>query len=1304
MAVIFQEHKLGSLTSLGTQVTLAATYTINIWVKNVTLPGQEWANLFQQTSGWKYVLDANYGAIGTGAAPRLAAGASSPLQVADTWHLVSAVYDGSIMEYYVNGVSIGSITPASPPTEIDVLNGPAGQEFAAEVKDMRVYSGVATASEILVSFNNGDGDLLPLALTDGLVAKYPLDTDAIATVGLYNGTASNVTFSSAGSKSFATLNGTNSEILLDQSIGDIWGSDASISLWVKTTATSGMIFMAREAYSGSSQSYMPLEMQSDGSARLPIWRSKQGVTATQPTWAATVINNDQWHNLTIVRSATTLSLYVDGTLEGTLTNVQNDFISNVPVRVGSYSASSGSPGNFFAGEVDDVRIWSRALSTADTATLFAAGAEAAVTTIDLDVAQFDAYGDTWNGGSLTISDANGVTILATTGPADGITSPAGLTETISVVEGIYTYTMDPGSYPSENSATITDQYGTLLASLVGGSGTGTFVVSLPVSTITPVLSVSSGEITVSATINSEATTAGATQWAYSLSALGAVGQPHGGTLVALGASATVTPGSVGVHTVYVAAVDTAGNVVVDNSDTIDNSPTVSVEIVKTDSYDDSWDGTFLVITHVGTSNIIYNETLAAGVSPLTIPLDLLYGDYTWALVGGGWIAEHTLSITLASDGSVLASSIAGAPSDGAFTVSAPAASITPATSVLGAAITVSATVNAVATAEGAANWSASLTGFGAVGATIDGAKALTTIGVDAALTAPSGGSHTVYAAVVDAAGVILAKADASVSIFISQLNVGDDIILMSYLEHPSLSPTGTHDQMTDDDGDLFWGPFYIGDLTIKSLSINSQDPDTIVTDVIFDNGSGGDLDLGALVIELIKKYNLNLLSGDQASDGAFFQSVVDGTAGINAHQLLGWDAEGTSTLMFPTVGGHYAEYDAMLYGTQIEEVPPGSGYIAGPNGNSFVGIIEAGEEAPAQDPVSYFKWKWYTTDWSGLNGGRMTLTSSLGSETLSPVVSYDTNGVWAESAVFTLPQDSYTWSVNQHSIRSNDYGYLKLVEVDSGGVELREVVYVWAKQTRMFLDGTAWPNQVYAGDFSAPETIIYNWTHGELSNIVKYVNGYDAASNRSHMYLKNDGGDTVVYFTPDLETWSSFGTYDVGAHSIEGAPVCAAYGTGGRVLIGTSTGCVYLVQLNEVSVPTSFTKVHDNGGMRINQVHFGVTSDAWLLEYDEKVYTMPAEGGALSLRMSIPAGSFVIDFSQADDATCIIIRKADYSFATYIALPGWATIHDESVMRAIFTSLGVSDINYNYSLDKWTAADNNYNVIETDQIVDWLLS
>ena len=354
MAVIFQEHKLGSLTSLGTQVTLAATYTINIWVKNVTLPGQEWANLFQQTSGWKYVLDANYGAIGTGAAPRLAAGASSPLQVADTWHLVSAVYDGSIMEYYVNGVSIGSITPASPPSVIDVLNGPAGQEFAAEVKDMRVYSGVATASEILVSFNNGDGDLLPLTLTDGLVAKYALD-DATESVSSNDLSASGtVSYGVDGSHTAAEF---ASGELESANVIDLTGP-ATVSFWGKTGTPYSYFGNTYSSFlrwgtSGLSTSYFDFYLL-NGKIRA-YHKSSGGASDNR----GTVNVPAGWNHYAMTIDPTTGSkiIYLNGVAQ-TLTGTGFSGAFAAPQKIFLGNISNGNAAfRLNGGKMDDTRAW-----------------------------------------------------------------------------------------------------------------------------------------------------------------------------------------------------------------------------------------------------------------------------------------------------------------------------------------------------------------------------------------------------------------------------------------------------------------------------------------------------------------------------------------------------------------------------------------------------------------------------------------------------------------------------------------------------------------------------------------------------------------------------------------------------------------------------------------------------------------------------------------------------------------------------------------------------------------------------------
>ena len=161
---------------------------------------------------------------------------------------------------------------------------------------------------------------------------------------------------------------------MDQSVGDLWASDASWSMWFKTSATApaegDFLYMVRESYSSSSQSYLAVALQPAGNVTA-VLRNKAGGWATNPTWAATVVNDDQWHQLTFVREGTSLHLYIDGSLEGSLTNISGTFLSNVPVRIGSYSAGSSSPSKWFDGQIDDMRMWDRALGADEVSTLYA---------------------------------------------------------------------------------------------------------------------------------------------------------------------------------------------------------------------------------------------------------------------------------------------------------------------------------------------------------------------------------------------------------------------------------------------------------------------------------------------------------------------------------------------------------------------------------------------------------------------------------------------------------------------------------------------------------------------------------------------------------------------------------------------------------------------------------------------------------------------------------------------------------------------------------------------------------------------
>ena len=1683
------------------------TWTISQWVKTSATSGrQDFFSKWYQSNGnyatiamgidggvlKAYYRGNNKNSIGIMTGPSIANG---------EWHHIVYVKDSSEVRIYVDGSEVDQAAfSGTIPSTADVVLGAwdgsilgyaKDHYFEGFMDDVRFYDRAMTTDEVAYWHTETTVENI------GIMSRYTFDDgDVVDSVGSADGTASSVTFETLLSRTAATFGGSGGIDIphtADQGFG---GTATTVSAWFKTTQTD-QGYAVLKGYGGGNNEMWLIAINEDGgpaNKAMFYWRNRaQNVIKLHST---SDINDGAWHHIVTVRDGGNLSLYVDGALEAFSTGATGTFDPTQAMRLGKWDHDSHSAGTFYVGSMDDVIIYNEALNASAVADLYANTTVVHTPSNDVALSVFtaDAWGDTWNGNVLSILDANGAVVATSNGPASGVKAPAGLTESASVPNNAdYTWTLGGGSYMNEVQFSITHPDGTVLVNVTNGQTTsaGSFTVGTPV--VEPTIDATvdsfvSDEITLSVSMNpyGESVAAG---WSYRLDDGYVVGQPHGGTVVAMGQTAaiSVTPGET---TIYVASIDSNANVLAVNSVT-QNTVVVSIAINKSDSYGDGWNGAAFTMTD-SNGAVVVNETLTSGgkPGPVTVNVQLAAGTYDYALSAGSYPGEVFMTVVNTDSSETLIDiPVGGAPASGQVIISPAQASVTLSATSGFEAIYVSATPNQQALDDGATQWA--LLGsdtFGDVGTTIDPAIPLSDLANMAYIYTSTEDALTGYAAIVDSSGLILAKSSVSGQAMINQLSVGQEMVLMAVLApmfldgNNSLAGVGTIPSTLSDGNNLdpSWqfGPFYLGDLQVSSYGTITtdfgSDYDTgsgLLIPADFNDGMGGTGSaelVGKMVKDLIRKLDLHQLDGDLAPYGAIFQSVLAGSD-KDATKLI--DPE-QSSLMMKQPGGGYVEssqykmchevgelgigegirnmtipdqlllldnrdsdYDDAVDPSAIKGVlAPADSVISGqasvssgevtmsasvgefaqaqgavgwvylldqsvgdvgqttsetvislgsdavftpsPAGyTAYVAAVDASGVIMATDsfvfdttPMRLVKWKWYTTDWSGLNGGRMTLTDSLGADTMSPVVGYDTNGAWHEGDIFELREDVYSWEVNEHSIRASDQGHLKLVEVDSQGAEIREIIYVWALQTRMHKDGTSWPNQEFSGQFALPEDTVdpvltllgdasmtvytggqfvdpgysvsdnldpapvvtvsghesiavseawiastpqdgapvingdlltfdnpnwfdhtvhkstnipsseeawevvvefdnysaynnhsynaldlrlfntsgvgylnvylgnagglgahagykdgdnmqqqafspiglissgalkiarengnfkfyysldkvsftliqqfpvttadvlgnvfgtddlqislrakdaavdvtdfsrtdmpygaqqgnytitysasdfsgnvhalqrtvsvvpetYEWHHGnQLTDIVKYLHGYDADGERSHMYLKDDDGLTVLYFTPDLETFASFTSYDVDQHFIEGAPVCAAYGPAGKVLLGTSTGCVYLIQVGTLSVPQSFTKVHDNGGMRINQVHFGATSNAWLIEYNEEVHTMPAEGGILTMRMSIPAGSFVLDFAQADDATSIIIRKADYSFATYIAMPGWATIHDESAMRAIFSSLGVTNVDYDYALDRWTAADDDYNVIATDQIIDWLLS
>ena len=142
----------------------------------------------------------------------------------------------------------------------------------------------------------------------------------------------------------------------------------ALSAWVKVPqgVTQGNIVHISSAPDGSGWCIPFLRMQNDVFAATS-WDTTNGANGEEDAVGSTQAQSDQWYQvLTSWDSVNGLRLFVDGSLEATTPQADYD-ASGVPmyVSVGMGSGACSEDQGYLYGDVDDVRIYSRALTPSD---------------------------------------------------------------------------------------------------------------------------------------------------------------------------------------------------------------------------------------------------------------------------------------------------------------------------------------------------------------------------------------------------------------------------------------------------------------------------------------------------------------------------------------------------------------------------------------------------------------------------------------------------------------------------------------------------------------------------------------------------------------------------------------------------------------------------------------------------------------------------------------------------------------------------------------------------------------------------
>lgn len=210
-------------------------------------------------------------------------------------------------------------------------------------------------------------------LSNGLVGEFLFNgnfTD-YSPVGI-NGTSTTVVADvghdgiSNGSYSF---NGTNSSINFGTDNRGVTGT-VTMACYVKTTSTAFVPIIYKYDWTNDRGYHILMGNEGNPSMAGTVRVSgRQGVGAYRQSGASIVaINDGQWHCLVGVVTPTTWSIYIDGALASQTTYSAGNTISNsAPLLIGlNYNVN---PLRYFDGEIDDVRLWNRALSAAEISSL-----------------------------------------------------------------------------------------------------------------------------------------------------------------------------------------------------------------------------------------------------------------------------------------------------------------------------------------------------------------------------------------------------------------------------------------------------------------------------------------------------------------------------------------------------------------------------------------------------------------------------------------------------------------------------------------------------------------------------------------------------------------------------------------------------------------------------------------------------------------------------------------------------------------------------------------------------------------------
>jgi len=342
------------------------------WRFTTATPPANWNTTGFNDSGWS----TGNGGFGTAGTP--GAVIRTTWNTADIWqrrtfnpgsltaaqrsNLVLRLHHDEAAEVFINGVLAASVSGFTTSYAFTPMSTAARNAVNANSNNvLAVHCHQTTGGQYI---DTGIFTVVPPSGGNDLVASYAFENNASDGTGNgFNGTiVNNPTFLTGHSGLAINLNGTNQFVQLPRTIQDSF----TISFWVRTTttgATGAQWWVGRGLVDGE-----VANVTNDFGVSLVGSRVAFGVGNPDTTiQSSSNVNDGAWHHVVVTRNAATgaMVLYFDGAAQATATGPTGTRSAPATLRVGSLQTNL----NFFAGQIDEVRLYSAALTAAQVAAI-----------------------------------------------------------------------------------------------------------------------------------------------------------------------------------------------------------------------------------------------------------------------------------------------------------------------------------------------------------------------------------------------------------------------------------------------------------------------------------------------------------------------------------------------------------------------------------------------------------------------------------------------------------------------------------------------------------------------------------------------------------------------------------------------------------------------------------------------------------------------------------------------------------------------------------------------------------------------